>query len=476
MNRRTDDNRLASALSRRELLGRVAFGFGGMALAGMLRGEVAAADASTIPHFTPKVKSVIFLHQVGGPSHVDMFDPKPALAKWDARPVPEEFIKGIQFGFIKGRPALMASPYRFSRHGECGMEISEQLPHLASVADELTLVRGMVSDEFNHANAQLLMHNGFRRVGRPSMGAWLSYGLGSENEDLPAFVVLSSRAGDTNAGTALWSNGFLPSIHQGVEFRSQGDPVPNLSNPDGMSVQERGETVAAIGRLNRLRHALIGDPEIDTRISQYELAFRMQASVPELADLSNEPRHVLESYGADLAKPSFANQCVLARRLVEKGVRFVLVNHSNWDAHQGIYRTMPNMCRQFDQPAAALVRDLSQRGLLDSTLVVASGEFGRTPMVQDLSPDGVANARGRDHHKDAFSLWMAGGGLRRGLTYGQTDEFGVRVVHDRVHVHDLQATMLHLLGLDHTRLTFRYQGRDFRLTDVAGHVVRGILT
>ena len=468
-------------LSRREMFRRGGLGFGALALHCLLnRDSVGAASADSAmppraPHFAPRARNVIFLHMEGGPSHVDSFDPKPALNKWDGQPVPEEFVKGIQFGFIKGRPALMGSPYQFDRHGQCGMEVSEQFPHIGSIADEITLVRGMVTDEFNHANAQLLLHNGFRRVGRPSMGSWVTYGLGSENHNLPGFVVLMAGKVQNNAGTALWSNGFLPSVHQGVPFRAQGDAVLNLSNPAGMSPAERGATVAAVNRLNAAHLADVGDPEIATRISQYELAYRMQSSVPELMDLSREPQSVLDAYGADPSTPGVANQCLLARRLVERGVRFVQLNFGNWDAHQQIYKTMPGMCRQIDRPAAALIRDLKQRGLLDSTLVVWSGEFGRTPMVQDVSPEGTANAQGRDHHKDAFSLWMAGGGVKSGCLHGESDEFGVRVTRDRVHVHDLQATILHLLGLDHTRLTFRLQGRDYRLTDVSGEVVKEIL-
>ena len=457
------------SLSRREMFKRTGIGFASLAAQALI------AEESRAPHHAPKATSVIFLHMVGGPSHVDAFDPKPALSKWDGQPVPESFVKGIQFGFIKGRPALMASPYRFARHGQCGMEISEQFPHLAVIADDITLVRGMVTNEFNHANAQLLLHNGFRRMGRPSMGSWVSYGLGSASRNLPGFVVLMAGNGMTNAGTALWSNGFLPSVHQGVVFRSKGDPVLNLSNPPGMSHDERGETVAAINRLNARHLAEVSDPEIATRISQYELAYRMQSSVPELMDIAGEPEHILKMYGANPQTPGVANQCLLARRLVERGVRFVQVNFGNWDAHQQIYKSMPGMCRQIDRPAAALVRDLKQRGLLDSTLVVWSGEFGRTPMVQDISPDGMKNAQGRDHHKDAFSLWMAGGGVRGGCVHGESDEFGVRVVRDEMHVHDLQATILHLLGLNHEHLTFRLQGRDYRLTDVFGKVVSAVI-
>lgn len=472
------DPQIAAALSRREFFQKSAMGLGAVALHSLLGAGLSAATAapgrSIGPHFAPRAKRVIFLHMTGGPSHVDLFDPKPMLNRYDGEVVPEDFTKGIEFGFINGQAKLLGSPYKFSQHGQCGMYFSEQVPHLAGVADELTMIRGMVTDEFNHANAQLVLNTGFRRVGRPGMGAWLTYGLGSENENLPGFVVLTT-GNASNAGNALWSSGFLPTEHQGVTFRSDGDAVPNLANPPGVTATQRGDSIAALNRLNRAHLADVGDPEVATRIAQYELAFRMQTSVPDLMDISQESRETLALYGAEPAKPSFANNCLLARRLIERGVRFVQVFFGNWDAHQGIYGSMPKMCRQMDQPAAALIKDLKQRGMLDDTLVVWAGEFGRTPMVQEISPDGMVNAQGRDHHKDAFSVWVAGGGFKRGFSYGESDEIGCRVVRNPVHVHDLQATLLHQLGIDHERLTYRYQGRDFRLTDVHGRLVKELL-
>jgi uncharacterized protein (DUF1501 family) len=469
------DPHFTATLSRREFFQRSAIGLGGMALSSLLARESRAATTAT--HFPAKAKHVIFLHMSGGPSHVDLFDPKPALNKFDGQPAPAELVKGIEFGFITGKESLMGSPYKFTKHGRCGMDFSDQVPHLASVADELTMIRGMVTDEFNHANAQLLLSTGFRRVGRPGMGAWLTYGLGTENADLPGFVVLESGGGkSSNAGTALWSSGFLPTKHQGVVFGGGADAVPNLANPRGVTATQRADSIATIAKLNRAHLADVGDPEIATRIAQYELAYRMQTSVPDLMDISKESPATLAMYGADPAKPSFASNCLLARRLVERGVRFVQVFLGGWDAHQLIYDSMPKLCRQMDQPVAALIRDLKQRGLLDDTLVLWAGEFGRTPMVQDISPDGMTNAMGRDHHKDAFTVLVAGGGFKPGLTYGETDELGCRVVRDAVHVHDLQATLLHQLGLDHEQLTYRYQGRDFRLTDVHGKVVKPLLS
>jgi uncharacterized protein (DUF1501 family) len=471
------DPQLLAALSRREFFRRSAVGLGGIALQSLLGGNLLAKPAAgRAPHFTPKAKRVIFLHMTGGPSHVDLFDPKPVLNRYDGQTVPESFVKGIEFGFITGKESLLGSPYKFSKHGSTGLDFSAQVPHLAGVADELTMIRGMVTDEFNHANAQLLLSTGFRRVGRPGMGAWLTYGLGTENENLPGFVVLmNDEKGASNAGNALWSSGFLPTVHQGVPLRGSGDAVPNLANPAGITRDLRGHSMAALAELNHTHLGDVGDPEIATRISQYELAFRMQTSVPELMDISKESPDTLAMYGANPAKPGFANNCLLARRLVERGVRFVQVLMGGWDAHQGIYDSMPRSCLQMDRPAAALIRDLKQRGMLDDTLVVWAGEFGRTPMVQDISPDGMRNARGRDHHKDAFTVLVAGGGFKRGFVYGETDEIGCRVVRDAVHVHDLQATLLHQLGLDHQRLTYRYQGRGFRLTDVHGHVVEPLL-
>lgn len=467
------DPQLATALSRREFFQRSVLGLGGIALSSLLGREACASAVQ--PHFPARAKRVIFLHMSGGPSHVDLFDPKPVLNKYDGQPAPAEFVKGIEFGFITGKESLMGSPYKFAKHGRSGMDFSEQVPQLAGVADELTMIRSMVTDEFNHANAQLLLSTGFRRVGRPGLGAWLTYGLGSENSNLPGFVVLASDNQQTNTGNALWSSGFLPTVHQGVTIRGSGDAVPNLANPRGITPTQRANSIAALTKLNRAHLADVGDPEIATRIAQYELAFRMQSSVPDLMDISQESPATLALYGADPAQPSFANNCLLARRLIERGVRMVQVFLSGWDAHQGIYETMPQKCKQMDRPCAALIRDLKQRGLLEDTLVVWAGEFGRTPMVQDISPDGMTNAGGRDHHKDAFSVWVAGGGFKRGLTYGETDEIGCRVVSKPVHVHDLQATLLHQLGLNHEQLTYRYQGRDFRLTDVHGQVVKEII-
>ena len=468
------DPDFAAPLSRREFFQRSAMGIGGIALGSLLGSETRAATAA--PHFPAKAKHVIFLHMTGGPSHVDLFDPKPALNKFDGQPAPAELVKGIEFGFITGKESLMGSPYKFAKHGRCGMEFSDQVPHLAGVADELTMIRSMVTDEFNHANAQLLLSTGFRRVGRPGLGAWLTYGLGTENSDLPGFVVLANGAGKSNnAGTALWSSGFLPTKHQGVVFGGGADAVPNLANPNGITPMQRADSIATIAKLNRAHLADVGDPEIATRIAQYELAYRMQTSVPDLMDISKESPATLAMYGADPTQSSFANNCLLARRLIERGVRMVQVFFGSWDAHQLIYKSMPRLCQQMDQPCAALIRDLKQRGLLDDTLVVWAGEFGRTPMVQDVSPDGMTNAMGRDHHKDAFTVLVAGGGFKPGLTYGETDDLGCRVVRDAVHVHDLQATLLNQLGLDHEHLTYRYQGRDFRLTDVHGRVITNIL-
>ncbi len=468
------DPKFALNRSRREFFQQSALGLSSVALSSMLAEDTLADSLST--HFLAVAKRVIFLHMTGGPSHVDLFDPKPVLNQFDGQPAPKEFVDGIEFGFITGKESLMGSPYKFSKHGQSGMDFSDQVPYLAEVADELTMIKGMVTDEFNHANAQLLLSTGFRRVGRPGMGAWLTYGLGTENQDLPGFVVLFNGDKPTNAGNSLWSSGFLPTQHQGVTFQSGRNAVPNLENPSTVSSVQRSDTIATIAKLNQAHLANVGDPEIATRIAQYELAFRMQMSVPDLMDISGESPETLAMYGADPSKQSFANNCLLARRLVERGVRMVQVFLGGWDAHQGIYGSMPKLCKQMDRPCAALIKDLKRRGLLEDTIVVWAGEFGRTPMVQDISPDGMTNAGGRDHHKDAFSVWVAGGGFKRGFTHGETDEIGCRVVRDSVHVHDLQATILHLLGIDHKRLTYRYQGRDFRLTDVHGQVIKELLT
>lgn len=461
--------------NRRELLGRWGIGIGSVALSWLFHQDgLAARDNPLAPrpgHFPAKVRRVIHLHMVGAPSQLDLFDPKPVLKKYDGQLCPKEFIEGKRFAFLRGHPKLLASPYRFHPCGQSGIELSELLPHLATVADHLALIRTVKTTEFNHGPAQLFLHTGFPRFGRPSMGAWITYGLGTENQDLPAYVVMITGQ-VAGAGNALWGPGFLPSVYQGVEFRSQGDPVLFLANPDGVTRQERRLFLDSVRWLNQRHQSVVQDPEIATRISQYELAFRMQGVVPELMDISREPHHVLEMYGAEPGKASFANNCLLARRLVEHGVRFVQLFDQGWDHHGGIFKSLPNKCRQVDQPVAALIKDLRQRGLLDDTLVVWAAEFGRTPMLQG---DRAAGA-GRDHHREAFTVWLAGGGVQGGTVLGRTDDMGYFPVEDPVEIHDLHATILHLLGIDHTRLTYRFQGREFRLTDIGGRVLRKILS
>jgi hypothetical protein len=451
-------------LTRRALLQRLGTGIGSVALGALLERDLAAQPALT-PHFAPRAKSVIHMHMVGAPSHLDLFDYKPMLQRHDGQPVPARLIEGQRFAFLRGHPNLLGTRFRFRRHGRGGIELSELLPNLANVADDIAVVKTLHTEEFNHGPAQLFLQTGFGQYGRPGMGAWVAYGLGTENQNLPAFVVLVTGA-TAGAGNSLWGSGFLPSRYQGVQFRSSGDPVLFLSNPAGVEAGDRRRVLDSLQELNRLQLADVGDPEIATRIEQYELAFRMQTAVPELTDLSREPRRVLEMYGATPGQPSFANHCLLARRLVERGVRFVQLYDADWDHHNAVFTNLPNKCRLVDKPMAALVRDLKERGLLDETLVMWGGEFGRTPMMQG---DRSANP-GRDHHKDAFCCWMAGGGVRGGVTLGQTDDLGYHPIEDPMHVRDLHATLLHLLGIDHERLTFRYQGRAFRLTDIAGRV------
>ena len=482
------DRRTLHALTRRHFFGQCAWGIGGVALASLLneklfaaRPETAAANplAPRPPHFAPKAKRVIYLFMEGAPSQLDLFDYKPRLAELNMKPCPEEMIKGERFAFIKGVPKILATPHKFSRHGQCGMELSELLPHLATVADDITLIRSMVTDAFNHAPAQIFLNSGSTQIGRPSMGSWLNYGLGSESQDLPGFVVMLSGGGQPSGGTACWSSGFLPTVYQGVQFRSQGDPVLFLSNPAGMTAKDRRASLDALKDLNEIALNATGDLEIATRINSFEMAYKMQTSAPELMDIASEPKAIHEMYGTEPGKISFANNCLLARRLIERGVRFVQLYHRGWDHHGTAPETdivnpkgLPKQCHEADRPMAALVKDLKQRGLLDETLVIWGGEFGRTPMNEER--DG-SKYLGRDHHPRAFSLWMAGGGIKAGYTHGATDEFGYNVVEDRVHVHDLQATILHCLGLEHTKLTYKFQGRDFRLTDVHGEVVKKIL-
>jgi hypothetical protein len=454
-------------VSRRWFLGECGVGLGAMAL-----GQLAAADnplAPQKPHHEPKARAVIFLFMAGAPSHLEMFDYKPQLAKFDGTLPPPELLKGYRAAFINPSSKLLGPKFRFARHGQCGAEVSELLPHTARIVDDLAIVKSMATDAFNHAPGQILMNTGSQQFGRPSMGSWVVYGLGSESQDLPAFVVFSSGKKGPSGGNACWGSGFLPTVYQGVTFRSGGDPVLYLSNPPGVDRQLQRDSLDTIRRLNELRLEVVGDPEIATRINSFEIAFRMQASAPELMDLGQEPKHILEMYGAEPGKSSFANNCLLARRLVERGVRFVQLFHEAWDQHGNLVKDIKQNCLDTDRGCAALVQDLKQRGLLDSTLVVWGGEFGRTPMVQG------AGADGRDHHPNAFTMWLAGGGVKRGFTLGETDELGFNVTRNRVHVHDLHATILYLLGFNHTKLTYRFQGRDFRLTDVHGTLVRELL-
>jgi hypothetical protein len=480
----SEERDIRQAVSRREFFRQGGYGLGAVALASLF-GEAAFGAAKPgdrprrggVPHFAPKAKSVIYLFMAGAPSQLDLFDNKPKLKELDGREIPKEFVKGERFAFVKGTPRLLGSPHTFARRGQSGAEVSNLLPHLTRIVDDVAIVRSMHTTQFNHATAQIFMNCGHQVIGRPSMGSWVTYGLGSESEDLPGFAVLLSGISQPDGGKSCWGSGFLPTVYQGVEFRSKGDPVLFLSNPDGVSADTRRESISAIEDLNKIHEGAAGDPEIQTRIAAYEMAYRMQTSVPELTDISGEPRAIHEMYGTEPGKRSFANNCLLARRLVERGVRFVQLYHRGWDQHgetgtNDIVTGLPRLCRETDRAAAALVTDLKQRGLLDSTLVVWGGEFGRTPVNEGK---GGSKYLGRDHHPRAFSVWLAGGGIKPGVAIGATDELGYNVVEDPVSVHDLHATALHLLGLDHTKLTYKFQGREFRLTDVEGQVVRKLL-
>lgn len=466
-----------TAVARREFLGCSGLGIGSAALALLLNEDSRGAGrhasdplAAQQAHFPARAKNLIYLHMVGAPSQLDLFDFKPTLQKHDGQLCPPELLEGQRFAFLGKDPKLLGTPFGFRRHGESGVELSELLPHLAGVADDLTILKTVQTEEFNHGPAQVFMLTGFGRQGRPSLGSWLTYGLGSESRDLPAFVVFVTGL-TPGGGTSLWGNGFLPSTYQGVQFRTKGEPVLFATDPEGLDRAARGRIVDDIRALNELQLQEVGDPEIATRINAYEMAFRMQASVPEMMDIASEPQHIHEMYGTQPGAASFANNCLLARRLIERGTRVVQLYDQGWDHHGSIRTNLPRKCKQVDQPIAALIRDLKQRGLLDETLVVFAGEFGRTPMLQGQG----GKAAGRDHHKDAFTVWMAGGGTRAGATVGRTDELGYHPVEDPVSVNDLHATILHLLGLDHTRLTYKFQGRNFRLTDVGGDVVRKAL-
>ena len=475
---------LLLTLTRRHFFQQCGVGLGAVALASLMREESRGAEkepelpsplAPKQGHFAARAKRVIFLFMAGGPSQLELFDHKPKLTELNGKPIPEEFIKGKRFAFMDTfkAPKLLGVKRKFAQHGKQGTWISECLPHIAGVADELTVVRSMQTNVFNHAPAKIFLNTGAPQAGRPSMGAWVTYGIGCEAKDLPGFVVLQSGPRGPRGGAAIWSSGFLPTLHQGVPFRSGGEPILDLTSPQGVTPDRQRDTLDAIRDLNSAHLADVGDPEIATRIASYEMAFRMQTSAPELIDLAKEDKKTLEMYGAVPGKASFANNCLLARRLVERGVRFVQLIHTDWDHHGGsgdnLTTGLDTVCKQTDQPAAALVRDLKQRGLLDDTLVIWGGEFGRTPMGE------VRETVGRNHHIDAYTMWFAGGGVKRGFDLGASDDFGFAAVEDKVHVHDMQATVLHLLGLDHKKLTFRFQGRDFRLTDVEGEVVTKML-
>jgi hypothetical protein len=467
-------------LQRRCFLQQAGFGLGSIALADLLRRDAAASVrtdplAPRPPHFPPRAKRVIFLFMAGAPSQLDLFEPKPELVRLHGEPVPPSFLEGLNDSLIKGSARVMASPRTFTRHGACGMDFSDYLPHLATCADELCMLRTMHTDTSNHDPAQLLMQCGVPRFGSPGMGAWATYGLGSASHNLPGFIVLLSNNGPGDiAGTALWDSAFLPAAYRGVTFRSQGEPILHLANPDGVSRDEQLERVTVINDLNRLRAAQQPDPEITSRIDAYELAFRMQAAAPELVDFSRETPATLAAYGiGDERNDTFARNCLLARRMVERGVRFVQLYHYTWDDHAHLNEKLKVNCDKTDRPAAALIHDLKQRGLLEDTLVIWGGEFGRTPM-NEVRRGNVPGQEGRDHHPYAFTMLLAGGGVRGGQIIGRTDELGYHPVEDPIHVHDLQATVLHALGLDHERLTYRHQGRDHRLTDVGGNVIERV--
>jgi hypothetical protein len=462
--------------TRRQFLTAGAMGLGGVALESMLPGAHAA-----LPHIAPKAKRVIYLLQSGAPSHLDLFDYKPALRKWHGKQIPDEVVGGRRFSTMTGnqkdRP-IIGEITEFSRYGESGATVGSFLPHTAAIADKLCFVKSMHTTQVNHAPAITFLLSGGERPGRPSIGAWLSYGLGSENEQLPTFVAMTSRDKEASCGQIFydyyWGSGFLPTVHQGVKFRGGGDPVLYVSNPNGVSREMRRSQLDELSRLNQRHYESLGDPETLTRIAQYEMAYKMQTSVPELTDFSKEPKHVLDMYGPDVhRKGSYAYNCLMARRLAERGTRFVQIMHAGWDQHKNLNHQLKIQCDDTDAPSAALVKDLEMRGLLDDTLVIWGGEFGRTPFLQGKIND--TKQWGRDHHPYAFTIWMAGGGVKPGITYGATDEFGFDVTENPVHVHDFQATLLHLLGIDHERLTYRHQGRRFRLTDVHGHVVHDIL-
>ncbi len=464
-----------AGLNRRRFLSRCGLGIGTMALGSLMRREGLARNF--VRTLAPQAENVIYLFMAGGPSQLELFDHKPELAARNGQAIPDSYLEGRRFAFMdssfRDRSTLLGSRRAFARHGGSGMWVSELLPRMAGIVDEITLVRSCATELFNHAPAKLFMNTGSGQFGRPSMGSWVTYGLGSVCDNLPGFVVLQSGPRGPRGGAVNWGSGFLPSTYQGVPFRGVGDPILNLTPQGEAAARSQREVIGTVNRLNRRRLDATGDPEIATRIAAYEMAFRMQASAPDLIDLSGESAATLERYGVDRDQPSYSRNCLLARRLVERGVRFVQLYHTNWDSHGGpgenLQGDLEKVCRQVDRGTAALVKDLKERGMLERTLVIWGGEFGRTPMGENRS------TTGRNHHIDAFTMWFAGGGVRKGRLFGETDELGFLPTRERAHVHDLHATILHLLGIDHTELTYRFQGRDFRLTDVHGHVLEGML-
>lgn len=463
-----------SEITRRWFFQQCGVGLGAIALGQLFAQNGWAATPSNNPlapkqpHFKPRAKRVIYLFQAGGPSHLELFDNKPELAKFNGKLPPAELLKGYRSAFITPNSSLLGPKFKFAKYGKSGAELSELLPKLSEIVDDIAIVKSMHTDAFNHAPAQIFMNTGSQMFGRPSIGSWVTYGLGSEASDLPSFVVFSTGSKGTSGGSSNWGSGFLPSVYQGTMFRNVGDPVLYLSNPKGVDSEMQRDTLDTVNKLNKKRLDVVGDPEIATRINSFEMAYRMQTSAPELMDISKEPKHIIEMYGAEPGKSSYANSCLLARRLIERGVRFVQIFHESWDQHGDLTNGLKKNCKATDQASAALVKDLKQRGLLEDTLVIWGGEFGRTPMVQGGND-------GRDHHPNCFTTWLAGGGVKPGLTLGESDELGFNATKDKVHVHDLNATILHLLGLEHTKLTYRFQGRDFRLTDVHGEVVEKLL-
>ena len=460
-----------TALARRWFLKECGVGLGAAALAALAADEAKASTdplAVKAPHFAAKAKRVVFLFMAGAPSHLDLFDYKPELVKMNGQLPPAKLLEGYRAAFINPNSKCLGPVFKFAKHGQSGAELSELLPYTAKMADELCIVKSMATDAFNHAPAQVLMNTGNMQFGRPSFGSWALYGLGSESKNLPGFVVFSTGSKGPSGGNSCWGSGFLPTVYSGVQFRNGAEPVLYLANPEGVSPGLQDDTLQSVNALNKLRLNEVGDPEIATRISAYEMAYRMQTAAPEVMDITKESKETLAMYGAEPGKASFANSCLLARRMLEKGVRFVQIYHEAWDQHGDLKNGLTKNCKDTDRASWALVTDLKRRGLLDDTLVIWGGEFGRTPMMQ-------GGTDGRDHHPNAFTMWMAGGGVKKGFTLGRTDDLGFNAVEDRVHVHDLHATLLHLMGFDHTRLTFKSQGLDMRLTGVHGKLVEKVL-